>query len=280
VRHIDLYGFLKRAGLAKHLHTFLDNGISSAAALIALGKDGTSSLAKTLKSPSDYALPAGDADTLADIITKTTDERGALLKFTLHYRPRVMSTFVEFYRGVVLSSDKSVSEKRVCFTEEDLARYAFEYSLVCCDAKGRALVSLLEIENHLALHQSSPSEAVSSALAELVNPPLPEPPAPAEPRPTPTDWVYVWLAEAGLEDYGSSFLNQAICTKEDLLLGDPFTDTELNEVFGVDKLGHRKKIREMQLRLRQREGSDATEATGTLAGSSSELLTAISSSEL
>ena len=83
MRHIDVYSFLTRAGLASKYHGFADNGISTVGALLELGTKGSArDVAKKLKD--DFELGAVEAADFADILMKTTNERGVPVSVSVY----------------------------------------------------------------------------------------------------------------------------------------------------------------------------------------------------
>ena len=76
----------------------------------------------------------------------------------------------------------------------ELEKLSYQFGLLTSDAQGTALVSVLEVLDHLRRHPASPREAVATALAELVNPPFPAaPPVEAREEP-PREWIDDWMA--------------------------------------------------------------------------------------
>jgi hypothetical protein len=191
-RTMTLYTFLKRAAVGEHIHNF--EQCANLDALVNIDKSTVADMTAALK---PYSLQPEDASNLAEILTKTVTTRGAMHRFNLPTRKRLMDVFVSFYTNASLSSSlrgnvsgsNDVAQER----EEEVEQEAFIFGTLLTDERGNGLVSLLEVEKHLARHPADAAAARASALQELLDPPLPAaPPAPQD-APEPTEWVYTWL---------------------------------------------------------------------------------------
>jgi len=136
-------------------------------------------------------------------------------------------------------------------SEADARRFALELT----DELGVCDFSCFQISNYLAEVKGGPAQAMRGLKEGL--PTLdeaeaarkrPEPPPPAE---DPTDWVHVWLKEAGLADLSGHFLDQKLSTRDDIL-GAPIDDATLKEL-GMNKLGHRCKVLRMIAEERKKD---------------------------
>jgi chaperone BCS1 len=269
--HLDYYGFLKRAGCAQHFHSI--RGVTTVEQLLEKSKDSAGEL--TQKFIDDSSFEPDDARTLAQIVTATQSVSGSLMRFELHSRSRIVREFALFYtvgKGSELeaikapqspaSVDNSLSEdsemseasKKASnestaklvkpFAEEDIERLSFSYALAVTNDYGVATVSLIEIEKHLLQHIGDPFGALRTVKSELISPPVPSPPPPRPEPPEPTEWVFGWLkAESeDLAGYARCFIDEGMATKESLLVGSLFSDSELKDVFNINKAGHRRLI--------------------------------------
>jgi hypothetical protein len=97
LNQISLYSFLKRAGVGENLYHFTSNNVDTIAKLLALAKAEGNVIKLAGSMMRDHNLTEDQSLDLAEIITKTATERGALAKFPLHRRARVIQTFIAFY---------------------------------------------------------------------------------------------------------------------------------------------------------------------------------------
>ena len=248
---LDLYAFLKRAGMGKHLHNF--DECASLDALLAIDKSSVADMKTELK---PYKLTEDDASDLAEILTKIVTTRGTVHKFNLPNRKRLIDTFTRFYSTVEFSPEDAEHDKQV------LQHLGFQFGSLLTDERGNGLVSLLEVDKYLQQYPKDASAAVSNILKYLLQPPRPEGPPPPAPTPPPSEWVYGWLKrgevneeegeEGGgeeLEKYATFFVEEGLSSREDLAVGPALADAVLSSVLNVSKLGHRRKIMRMQARL-------------------------------
>jgi hypothetical protein len=95
VNDLDLYSFLKRAGLKDKLWSFRDNKINSVADLFAWVDKNSSNLVGSIN---DLGIDIEEAQMFEDILKKKDNDRAALIKFAMHNRKKIMDDFVTFYR--------------------------------------------------------------------------------------------------------------------------------------------------------------------------------------
>jgi energy-coupling factor transporter ATP-binding protein EcfA2 len=255
-----LYEFLKRAGLGKYIHTFIKRDIKTVQQLLSISKSSDSVKSELSK----FRLSENDENILVEIISKKASMEGSLINFMTYYRPRIINLFISFYNDIHANGDSDESDdnknndetknesttamaplEMEIYTSDMLEQYAYEYAVNVTDWRGYGLVSLIEISNHLQKYKYSPSKAVESAVKEVVSPPYPTPPPAAPPAPEPTEWVHTWLREGSehLTKYTSNFIDQNLCSEEDLVVGGKLLDdVTLKEVLGVSSLGDRRRI--------------------------------------
>ena len=144
----------------------------------------------------------------------------------------------------------------------ELSSLAVEFARAVTDSEGFGKCGLGEITQYLAkfergdLERGDPAKAASSASRnapkDLVSRAR-EPPPSTEEEDEPEGWIVEFLKTAGmgLEEYAPKFLEQKIVELHDL---QGISDGELNRVFEVSKLGHRKKLQRMiKAALKERE---------------------------
>jgi len=94
VKHLDLYTFLKRVGLADKVYNLIDAEVESLADLLS----NTESIRDmSTKFKKEFKIDDESAFRLAEVVTKTSSESGNYVNFGLHPRSRVISLFELFY---------------------------------------------------------------------------------------------------------------------------------------------------------------------------------------
>ena len=130
----------------------------------------------------------------------------------------------------------------------ELEKLAYKFSILTSDSKGTAVVSMLEVLDHLYKYPTNPTLAVETALTELVHPAYPIEPIILPIIPAPLEWVDEWLKSAdgsNLSQYAVKFKEQGFIEKSDFLVGGLLSLEELEKSIGVSILAHRKRIVEM-----------------------------------
>merc|ERR1712194_499691 len=121
---------------------------------------------------------------------------------------------------------------------------ARRFAIALTDELGVCQFSCFQVTRFLADIKGGPSLAVRSLSEGLPTSDEAEAarerPADAPPPEESTDWVHVWLKEAGLDGLSRCFIDQQLLTREDVL-GAPLDDALLKEL-GVTKLGNRSQI--------------------------------------
>lgn len=154
-----------------------------------------------------------------------------------------------------------------------LEKLSYKFGLLVTDAHGQAVVSILEVLDHLRKYPTDPLAAVSSAVAELISPPYPAAPAVAPPVVAPPEWVDEWLKAApgtDITNYAAKFKDQGFATKEDFLVGPVFTMAELETNIGVNVLAHRRRIIELHAQLHKAEGKGGVGCSATVPAATGE----------
>jgi len=300
VKHLDLYAFLKRLGLASKIHQFQSADTHLVGKLLEMSgsvPEITENARKT------YSLNPESAFRLAEVVKKVTSESGNLINFALHPRTRIMNIFQLFYTAgaesfreytsvaragapnesvdgdtdvaddssssglTLVEVDSAVSNTSALHLEGlkdlqpvspvELEKLAYQFGLITTDAQGTALVSLLEVLDHLRRHPTSPRAAVASARHELVNPPYPDEPVAAPSVEEPLEWVDEWLKSApgsDLTQYAAKFKEQGFVTKEDFLVGPVLNTGDLSGYLNIPVLAHRRRIVDLHVKLRTEHG--------------------------
>lgn len=219
VDELSTYNWLRRVGLEKHAAALEDAGYATARSLYGLAES-------TLKDDCGVR----DRTTLKRLSALLNAEQSAartLLSFTTPNYARLRSSFVGAFA-----------------TAPDLAeKHASAFASSLCDGGSHGRISLHQLEAYLAGvgdRHKGPAEAARAAKAELVDHVRPEAPPVAKAH-TPTDWVYVWLKEHGLDGYWSCLEGARFKEKADLLL-EPRLSLEELGTLGVDKLAEARKL--------------------------------------
>lgn len=262
-RTITLYQFLKRAGLARHIHTFHKQGIDSVDDLLSIENEkDIRKFGKKLKG--DYKLTLEEGLNLAEILTKTKTNRQSFYNFGLYFKTYILEIFYDYYSNPTTSSTNAtipdeMTERApppppiISISDDELSNIAYEFSTLVTDNKGRALVSIIEILNHLKCY-SDPREALKTASDELVSPPYPPAPCPSPVQIKSIEWIEDWFSaydrehSTELTQYASKFVHEGLCTEADIATHPLFTEDNLEKI-GVKKLGHRRTIIRMQEQL-------------------------------
>jgi hypothetical protein len=138
----------------------------------------------------------------------------------------------------------------------DLAR---SFTEQVTDGTGFGLASHHMVDAHLtacaAEGGGGAQAAVDTATSKLIEV-VREKPQEPEPAVDPTDFVFVWLKEEGLERWAGGFIGAELCTREDLTRGAMWEESQL-EAVGVDKMGSRRRILQMLSKLREDDGTEA-----------------------
>ena len=237
-RDIDLYEFLKRAGLGSKLYNFMNNNIENVEDLLAEGKcDNANIKTVTNNLKTKFQLNVDEAMILAEIITKVVTAKSALVKFSLPTISQISDYFIKFYR----------SHKN----NEKIDEYAFLYAMNTiigdCD---KPVVSLLEVAAHLSKYVGDPSQAVATVKNELISISKPEKVEVAVVA-VKVEWDLVtWLKEGGEEliPYMECFVQEGLSTRDNLLVGEVLSDVELVKM-GITKIGHQRKIKKLHKEL-------------------------------
>lgn len=279
LRPMSLYDFLKRAGLAHKIHSFIDNDVKSVEDLLAI--KGDSAIEKAAKLKEDFELTQEEATDLAEILKMKVSTRHTLFNFGLHSRKRIIKTFVLFYFESMLceslSSTSAKDKEEITLANpvdtNTLNNLGFAFGVAVTSSRGRSLVSLIEIQKHLKKYPQDPAKALATAETELLSPPYPDPPEESVPEAKPTDWVYGWLArgefsegvsvgseadgdetvpsEEDLSEYADKFIKEGMRTEADLKAPPLLTEAVLENKLGVSKVGHRRKIIRMIQKLQE-----------------------------
>jgi hypothetical protein len=250
---MTLRSFIKRAGLIAYTHK-IEESYSSLDSLLETAGKSSSLIELSKKLKGECRIPSESSLELAEIIMKKHTWRGALQRFSLPERHRVMSCFKDFYthRALTATVDDIIN-----FDVGMLDNLAYEFvSAVCShDYNTPCRVSVIEIENHLRKYELSPLDAIAAVEEKLLNPPLPPEEEPPKKREY-TEWVYTFFIKEGgeeFEPYAKQFVSQGYVTKNDLLVGEIPSVEDLRSIFYVNKLGHCQKIRSFIEILRREE---------------------------
>eukprot|EP00615_Pteridomonas_danica_P004155 CAMPEP_0114350614 /NCGR_PEP_ID=MMETSP0101-20121206/16506_1 /TAXON_ID=38822 ORGANISM="Pteridomonas danica, Strain PT" /NCGR_SAMPLE_ID=MMETSP0101 /ASSEMBLY_ACC=CAM_ASM_000211 /LENGTH=804 /DNA_ID=CAMNT_0001489959 /DNA_START=620 /DNA_END=3034 /DNA_ORIENTATION=+ len=137
------------------------------------------------------------------------------------------------------SFQATTTENSIKVSEKDAREFAHKIT----DRLGFGVVSLAACVKYFKKYDEIGFKlALVNVESELLTVTRP-PPSVKPPAPEREDWVVGWLKQQkGLEQYITSFINQEILTKQDVLLPKPITEEQLSDVLGVKKLGHRKKL--------------------------------------
>jgi len=301
---LDLYGFLKRLGLASKIHQFRAGDAQRVGTLLELSGSFTEVIENSRRM---YKIDQEAAFRLAEIVKKVTSESGNLINFAFHPRARIMSIFSLFYTAgadsfpeyartprppapadsvdgdtdiaddsstapatsdatalisavpesqattvIHLESLRSLQTDSAPVSAVELEKLAYQFGVLTTDRQGDAVVSILEVLDHLRKFPSSPRSAVASAMRELVKPPFPDEPVVVQAPEEPLEWVDHWLKSApgsDLSHYAIKFKEQGFVNKEDFLVGPVLNCGDLSGYLNIPILAHRRRIVDLHQKL-------------------------------
>merc|ERR1711871_361059 len=221
------YEWLRRLCLERHADALEAKGIILAKQMLSLDKE-------KLK---DLGLSNDEAEAAHAVLTDSEHRQDAVVSFQLPSRHRVQQEVTTFFPTA------SADDVR-CFAES------------VTDNMGRGLCSLAQIERHLRnhshdsnlsesnTHENGLQSATQAAVNVLIKPDrlkcavMPQ-------APTPTQWVHRWLDSEGMGQYSANFIEQDLCTEDDLATEPMLNAGDLSRVLGIKKLGHCRKVSAM-----------------------------------
>jgi len=263
------FDFLRRLGLETHADAVEAEGCTTARELVALAS----------KKPEEFLekkCGIKDCKAVARIVAvggckqedaaltrefQRPDRVTAKRLFDAHFPPPPSTTGAAAAASEEKVSVPSKHAQAKQQAKQQQQQLAWAFAHIVTDELGFGRASLFQIDAHLAKHaatatgddggfffvgaQAALDTAVASLVAVVRTPPPPKP-AP----PLPTEWVYGWLKEAGLEQHASGFIAAELGTREELVAEPSLEEKDLEDAVGVKKLGHRRQIMRMLKKLR------------------------------
>jgi len=244
---VSVYDWLRRACLEHLADDFEAKGYKRAQQLYNLPE-------ATLKD--ELGVSGQDLTRLNALVNALDSKPDILLSFTLPERPRFRDMFAQVMAG---KAEGAVQDKVV--------ECADKFAEALCDARGHGIVSIAQVERFLqgpCAAQGS-EHCVAMVTEELVHARRKVAEPAAAPK-VPTEWVYGWLKEEGLEDWACNFIDQRMCTRSDLL-AEPRLDLQQLASLGVDKAGDQRRILSMIAKLdASAKGQQKTSTSSVLWG--------------